>query len=843
MDLLTKSGIRYLLKHPWQFILSVLGIAVGVALVVSIDTANHSTSRAFNISMNSVAGKSTHQITGTSGGIPDSVYRNLKLSGGTWKLAPVIESYVSINGNGRKICKLLGVDFFAERPFRDYLQQAGKSIDGELKTILTMPNSVFVSGQTLRELQAQTGDSLKAQINGSDITLVISGIIREDESSPALENLIIADISTAQELCGKTGAIDFIDVIAESDAELDQLRSMLPESYEIKKSGSRSQTAEQMLEAFNINLQSLSLLALIVGLFLIYNTMTFSVVRRRTVIGTMRSIGVTSGEVYRMILAEALLTGLIGTIAGIIAAYYASEYLLFYISQTINDLYFVVSVREVNISAGIIIKGIALGLLATVLSALKPAREASSVHPRTAMIRSEQESSLIVKVKKMNITGVVMIISGALILAAPSANVWLSYAGMLPVIAGFAMITPSAMMFAEKMLSPLLRSLFGITGKMASRAVIQNISRTYIAIAALSLAVAATVGVGTMINSFRNTVIEWLESRLNADLFISAPNLVSRRNDAVLPEELTEKIRNTEGVADLNFYREIELFQEGKRIHLISSGVSKRGFDGFRFKEGNPEDVWEQFRGGDIIVSEPFAFRNGLEKGSLLKLRTDNGMRDFRVAGIYYDYASDQGLAAIYHEHFKKHWTATGVSGISVYVTDAGLIDRVKERIQALDTGGQQLLVRSYRILRDSSIEIFDRTFLVAKVLQILSVVVAFIGILSSLMSLQLERRKELGTLRAIGLLPSQLFGMVILQTFAMGIIAGILALPLGSVLAAILVFIINKRSFGWTMQFELLPSIMIEALVFSVVAALLAGLYPAFRMSNTSPSNALREE
>ena len=675
-------------------------------------------------------------------------------------------------------------------------------------------------------------------------TLYISGVIKEDDANrSALENLFIADIASAQELTEKTGRIDFIDVIADTESEQNRLRQFLPEGYELQQSGARSQTAEQMLDAFNINLQSLSLLALIVGLFLIYNTMTFSVVRRKTLIGTLRSIGVTSNEIYKMILTEALVIGTAGTILGLIAAYFVSKFLLIFISQTINDLYYVVSVREIYVSPLVIIKGIALGVIATLISALKPAREASRVHPRSAMMRTEQESGLLKKIPKMTIAGIVTMIAGAVILILPSKNIWLSYFGILPVITGFALITPAIILAVEKVFSPLFKSLFGITGKIASRSVIQNISRTYVAIAALALAVAATVGVGTMINSFRDTVIEWLGARLNADLFISAPNLISRRNDALLSEDLIEKIKNIDGVEGINFYREIELYQDGKRVHLISSGLSEKGFEGFQFKEGNPDEVWNKFLDGEVLLSEPFAYRNELEVGSMLSLKTDQGMRDFKVAGIYYDYASDQGLVTIHHTHFKKYWNSKGVSGISAFVKDEKMIDAVKEKIQNIDTGGQEIVVRSYKYLRDSSIEIFDRTFLVAKVLQILSVIVAFIGILSSLMSLQLERRKELGILRANGLLPSQLFKMVTLQTFLMGITAGVLALPLGNLLAAILVFIINKRSFGWTMQFNLVPSIMIEALLLSIFAALLAGLYPGYKMSTTSPVNALREE
>ena len=844
MDSLTRSAVRNLFRHPWQFVLSALGIAVGVALVVSIDIAGHSSSKAFSLSMDAVAGKATHHITGTSEGIPDSVYRSLRVNGGFRNTAPVIETYASIPGANRRIFKLIGVDFFAERPFRDYLSDAGSSVDGELKLLLTRPKSVAASEQSLKELGVSPGDSIVVLINGAEQTLHISASLSVSESNrAALENLLITDIASAQELAGKPGRIDLIDVKAGDDRELQKLKEFLPADYEIQKSGARSETADQMLEAFNINLQSLSLLALIVGLFLIYNTMTFSVVRRKTVIGTLRAIGVTSGGIYRMVLAEALVIGAAGTVAGLIAAYFISKVLITFISQSINDLYYVVSVREIRVTPLIILKGAGLGIIATLLSSLKPAHEASAVHPRAAMMRSGQESDLLAKIPKFGITGLLLMLAGGIILLIPSRNIWLSYFGILPVITGFAMLTPLVITGLEKIFSPALRSMFGITGKIASRSMIRNISRTYIAVAALALAVAATVGVGTMISSFRDTVIEWLGSRLNADIFVSAPNLISRRNDVVLPDDLADKIKGVNGVTGINFYRELEIFQNGKKIHLISSGVSKRGFDGFQFKDGDPEEIWKEFTGGDIIVSEPFAYRYDLKAGSMLELKTDKGMKEFRVAGIYYDYASDQGLVAIYHSEFRKHWDAKGLSGISAYASDEGSIERIKSDIQNLDTGGQKILVRGYKFLRDTSIEVFDRTFLVAKALQALAVIVAFIGIFSSLMSLQLERKKELGILRANGLLPSQLFGMVSLQTLLMGITAGLLALPLGNLLAAILVYIINKRSFGWTMQFSAVPSIMTEALILAIVAAVLAGIYPGIRMSKTSPANALREE
>jgi putative ABC transport system permease protein len=817
---------------------------MGVAIVVSIDIANHSSSKAFNLSMDAVAGKTTHQIVGTSEGIDNSYYTWLRVEKGIRNIAPIIESFVSLPGTNKKIFRLLGVDFFAERPFRNYLSQTGISIDGELKDFLTKPNSIIISEEGLKELDKSVNDSIKVIINGKEKYLYIIGFITtDDQNKSTLENLFITDIASAQELTEKKNKIDYIDLIITSEEEEEKIKSLLPDGFELQKSGSRSETAEQMLEAFNINLTSLSLLALIVGLFLIYSTMTFSVVQRKVLIGTLRSIGVTSQQISGIILREAFIVGTIGTLLGFVLGYLISKYLIVFISQTINDLYYVVNVREIYVSPLIIIKGIGLGIIATVLSALKPAKEASMVHPRSAMIRSEQETTLLKKVPIMSVVGVISMIAGALILLIPSKNIWLSYLGILPIIVGFALLTPLVIILVEKIFSPLYKSLFGISGKIASRSIIQNISRTYIAIAALALAVAATVGVGTMISSFRGTVISWLEARLDADIFITAPSLVSRRNDAVLSEEILLKIKSQDGVKDLNFYREIELYQGDERYRLIASGLSPQSYSGFQFKEGNPETVWKDFENGALLISEPFAYKKELDIGSSLQLKTDAGMRDFKIAGIYYDYASDQGLVTIHYSHFQKYWNTRGYSGISVFVDEGFSITKVKNEIQSLESGGQQLLVRTYKFLRDSSVEIFDRTFIIANVLQILSVIVAFVGILSSLMSLQLERKRELGILRANGFLPAQLFKIVNLQTVLMGLTAGLLALPLGNVLAAILVYIINKRSFGWTMQFDLLPSIMIEALIVSLLAAFLAGVYPGYKMSKTSPINALREE
>ncbi len=571
--------------------------------------------------------------------------------------------------------------------------------------------------------------------------------------------------------------------------------------------------------------------------------MTFSVVQRKKVLGIYRSLGVTENEVYRLIIGEVVVIGFIGTVIGFLLAILISQNLLVLISRTINDLYFVVSVTEIEITWFIVIKTLIVGVAASLISALKPAREASQAKPGVAMVRSKQESRILDRVYRLTVYGLISGLLGVIILMIPSRNVWLSYIGVLPIIIGFALMTPLVIKFSDKILTPLSGNLFGITGRISSRSIIQNISRTNTAIFSLSVAVAATVGVGTMISSFRSTVVTWLENGLKADIYVSAPSLISNSNEAIIPYFIRDSVVNMPEVKNINYYSEFKLNQDGGQINILATGFTLPSSKDFTLKDGDEESITKKFLGGDVLITEPYAYKNNLAAGDIIKLKTDEGYKDFNIAGIYYDYSSDKGFVSVEYSVFQRYWKSSGLSGIAVYLKNDKDAETVRNKINALAGENIELIIRSNKFLRESSIEIFDRTFIVAKVLQLLSVVVAFIGILSSLMALQLERNKEMGVLRAVGLLPSQLFKISTLQSILMGIISGLLALPLGALLAYILVFIINKRSFGWTMQLSLETAVLYEALILSVVAAVLAGLYPGYRIAKISPSAALREE
>lgn len=850
MNLLNTSSLRYLLKHPWQMLLSIIGIAIGVSVVVAIDLANQSATRAFEMAMESVGGKATHRISGSTD-LPDTLYRDIRIKTGFRNAAPVIEQYVIFEKNGdRRTLMVLGVDPLAEAPFRPYVQDLGITGGNNLGQFMTQRGAAILFRDTAEQLQLAPGDTFTVAYGGVPAQLHLIGVLdaADEYNRQKLEGLAIVDIATAQEIFGMNGQLSHIDLLLPDSPEATQIladiKQFLPSGVRIQPAGARSDIMAQMTRAFNINLTALSLLAVIVGMFLIYNTMTFSVVQRLELIGLLRTVGVTRREIFTQILGEAFFLGLIGTILGLLLGVMLGSGLLKLVTQTINDLYFVVTVRTLALTPFIFLKGLLLGIGATLLAAFKPAREATAVAPRTAMQRSGQETQLRSQLPQLTVAGLISVVLGVIILLLPSRNIPLSYSGILLLIIGFTLWTPLVLLLLMRVFQSPAGKLFGLIGRKSARDVVAHLSRTGVAIAALSMAVAATVGVGTMVGSFRATVVHWLENQLRADVYISRPSLTTRNIDATLPAEFLQKVQALPGVREVNAFRSLTISEGDTQTKVIGTLLSREMFFRQQFKAGNPQEIWAQFADSAIVmVSEPFAYRNRVSVGDALTLPTANGDVTFRVAGIYFNYASEQGFVLMSLQNFRKYWRDDRISGVSAFAAEGIDSGELISDIRALAPPGEELLVRSNRDLRETSIEIFDRTFLVTNVLRLLAIVVAFIGVLSALMALQLERRRELGILRANGFTPREVWRMITLQTGLMGLAAGILSLPMGLMLSYVLIYVINQRSFGWTLQFQFIPEIFLQAVVLAIVAALLAGLYPAFKMAKTSPALALREE
>ena len=848
-------GWRYFTRHAWQSVLMILGIALGVAVVVAVDLANESASRAFDLSVDSVAGRATHHIIGGPQGLDEAIYAELRQAGIVRESAPIIAAYAtSPQLDGRPV-QLLGVDPFAEAPFRSYLSAGVSSSAAQLTALLTKPGAVFMGTDVAERYQLVRGDTLQLQVAGRQRTVFLAGLLEpaDDLSRRALEGLMLTDIATAQESTDRVGRLDRIDLILPEpsrgkETEIDAVLSRITQAaanVQIQPVETRTGATKQMTAAFRLNLTALSLLALVVGMFLIYNTMTFSVVQRRSLFGILRSLGVTRREVFALVLGEALIIGIVSASLGLGLGIVLGQSAVQMVTRTISDLYFVLTVRGVEIPVISLLKGATLGVVATVAAAAPPAREAASVSPRAALSRSGLEAKAQRAASVAALAGVALGVVGIAALAVPTNSLLASFGGTFLVVLGFALLTPLVTKSSMHVVRPLLQRALGVLGRMAPRDVGRSLSRTAIAVAALMVAMSVTIGISLMISSFRQTVTVWLSDALQGDIVVSAPTVSGLQDVSPVAPEAADIVLQHPSVFRVDLLRSTTVESPLGPIDLEAGNSPDYG-DGLRYRaaQGSPQETWDAVHDGRaVIVSEPLANRLGLSTSDVLSLYADDGPRTFPIAGIYYDYASTEGTVIMSLSSYRKGWNDDTVTAVIVELKPGADPDQTALDLEKWLAPVQGLLARPNQTIRQAALAIFDRTFAITGALQALATIVAFIGVLSALLALQLEKQREFGILRAIGLTVRELRSLILLETGLMGTVAGLLSMPAGLALAVILVYVINRRSFGWTLQMVVTAAPFVQAVAVSLLASLLAGIYPAVRMGKMAPGEALRYE
>lgn len=840
---LFKTILRDQLRRPWLTLLLILSVALGVAVVVAVDLANASATRAFQLSTEVIVGKATHQIVGGPNGFDDSIYRALRVERGFRLSAPIVEGYAGVPELGGQTVRVLGIDLFAEPPFRTYLTGGANVSVEALSAFYTQPGAVLLSADSAARYGLKPGDSLTLQIGTGEKKATLVGLLREPSgvSSRVLEGVLLTDIATAQELFDLQGKLTRIDLIA-TDAQAAQIAQTLPPGLRVARASEQADTVTQLTAAFQLNLTAFSLLALAVGMFLIYNTVMFSVVQRRRMLGILRCIGVTGRQVFGLIMLEAAVLGLVGSLLGLALGVLLGRLTVALVTQTINDLYFALTVSDVSVEPTSLIKGLILGVVSALLAAALPAYEASAIPAITVLQRSDLEDRVRRLLPRLNWIGAALVAAGAAILLLGQSNVSLLFGGVFLVLFGLVMYVPLLTTLLMR-LATLTLGRIGLIARMASRTVTLALSRTSVAIASLMVAVAVTIGVTVMIGSFRATVENWLGQTLNADFYVSAPLAGANRVVSMNPA-LADKARAVPGVQELELLRTVNVTSPDLGEVRVNAATGGRPRDAriYRDYTGDPNEIQAKLDAGAIAVTEPFANRHHVAEGSSVTLLTDKGTHTFPIVGVYYDYSSDQGSILMALDVYRRYWDDPDISGFSVYVAPGYDVNQVEDAVRVA-MGGANLTVQSNRALRDAALVIFDRTFAITQALRVISVAVAFIGILSALMALQLERTRELGTLRATGMTLRQLWRLTLLESGLMGAAAGLLAIPVGLILAAILIYVINLRSFGWTIFFTPVPEVYAQALIISTAAALIAAVYPMLRLSHLQVIEALREE
>jgi len=829
LKIVTKAFLRYLLKRRSLSILQLLGIACGVAAVIGMGLSAQSALSSFSKAVEFLRGISTHLIERPAGPIDEGVLAKLVQDNSVDFFAPVIDRRVRLADS--EAIRVLGIDPFLDRNIRPeisraYFAERHQDTKEDPFSFFTDERSVLIDSNLAAQLKLQPGSRLETSQGAFNVTGTFP--------NPSGEPLIIMDILNAQKIFDLKGSVDRIDLIVNDEAVF---RSRWEHGFRIESKRQRQESLTALLYAFKLNLQALSLLALFVGTFLIYNTAMFAVVSRRRDAGVLRSLGAQRYEIVAAFLAEIFLFGILGGALGAVFGHILSRFLTEIVGSTISTLYFFLKPSPQPWSLLTLAAGIAFGCIASLLGAVSPLIELILIEPVKAIRGRVAYRGGTRKAGKIALIGIAILCAAAVFLAFSFYHVYVGYAGTFIFLLGVSLFTG----FTVMSLAPALRWLFsrvgGIQGKLAVANIRKNMGRTAVAIAAFMVALSMSIGLGSMIESFRHSLIWWMNGQLKGELYVST------KGDTEVPEDFYQELKGMPGIGGVDTYRNVQITYRGTPVYItaINASILQR-FTQFGWVSGGNEN-WEPVKQGSVIVSESFSRRFNVKKGDTVTVGGIEGAVQFPVTAIFYDYTTEHGLIMMDRSTYIRHFKDRTINSLGVFVDPKypdreKLIAEVKKRAR-----GRNLPVATKGELHNTILSVFDNTFAVTRSMRVLAIIVAFFGIAGALMTLFVERRREFGIYRALGFSVRQIAGMTLFEGIGMGLVSFLMSTGVGTALALILIKVINLRSFNWTIFYHFTFDPYLIAAITAIAASVGASIYPIWKVYRTYPQIQIREE
>jgi putative ABC transport system permease protein len=848
--LIVSFVLRDLSRNWIRTFLTVAGIALGVAVMLAINLANGTALSRFRESIDLVAGRSNLQIISKSAPeMDESVLRQIEPLREQVKFTPVIDENAVVPGANSDLVEVLGVDMFADPEFRPF--SIGGNHSGGNGVSIFNRDAVYVGSKFAERHSLKVGDRFEVLVNDRAESLQVAGVIGYNGPGRAFGgNLLVMDIGSAQDVFNMSGKISRIDLIVPGDVfdvTTRTLNTVLPQSLSADRPERRGQQVEKMIASFQYNLAALSLIALLVGMFLIYNTMSITVIRKRAEIGILRALGMSKRTIFAAFTMQALMMGTVGSMLGLLLGYAFSRGAVKAVGSTVQALYVDQPPADVVITPATLGIAFLAGLLISLIAALGPVWEAMSVQPAEATRRASYELRVVGGAKWFALLGVALLLVAWMCAGMPALHGFpvFGYISAALTIFGVAFLMPILLSGTMQLLRPLLPGLFRSEGKLALLGLKATLGRTSVAVASLMLGIAMMISLAIMIGSFRQTVIVWVNQTLKADLYVS-PQVRQKSNKGRISADIVERIKHVDGVADTDAFVETMIEYKGAPTNLGAGDaavLARRG--NLLFVDGkNSFDVMNRLDHEDAcVVTESFAIRNGIHAGDTIEIPTPKKLLKLVVAGVYYDYASDLGYIIIsrrvWHEYFPDYYSTT----VAVYADPNTDVELVRGRILVAIGEQTRLNVRTNRDLRVEILRIFDNTFAITYALHAIAISVAILGVMNALFALTYESRREFAILSYVGASIQQLRKIVLIQAALLGLLGNVFGLVVGFVLSLLLINVINKQSFGWTVQLFMPMDFIIESSLLVLFFALLSGLIPARVAVRTISPEAIRYE
>jgi putative ABC transport system permease protein len=836
--------LRRLRQEKLRSALTVAGIALGIAVVLAIRLANDSSVRGFSLALDTMAGAASLEIV-SPGGVDEERLGPLGWLRDIGEVSPVIEGDALARAAGApaEAVRVLGVDILRDRAFREYdlVEFAGsrsQPAPQEFLTLLLDPQSVITTEIFARRHHLHVNDALELGIGDERRSFVIRGLLRNEGPARVLDgNFVLMDIAAAQWAFDRLGRVDRVEIRLPPERDVADaerlLSSRLPPGLSVQRPARRGEQVETMLRAFHFNLTALSYVALLVGLFLVYNTVAVSVIARRDEIGVLRAVGASRGTVLRLFLAEAAALAAVGAALGAPAGWLLAQGAVRLTSTTVNTLYIAAAATVPALDPRDAAVAIAMGIGLALLAAAAPALEASRVTPLAALRGADRlEARYRVNRRHLALGVALLLAAGVCSRLGPLGGLPVfGFAAAIATVFGIAFLVPAALALLARYGARPLTALFGVEGQLAHANLSGAIPRLAVSIAALAVSLSMMVAIAIMIGSFRETVIYWVGQTLQADLYMSTARRSSLDTQSSISQELEKVVMSHPAVAAVDRFRTLNLLYD-ERLTVLGTGDFGVLLDHGNLVFKEPADGRAALRGAigkdAVVASESFALKAGKRAGDTVRLLTPHGPADFRLAAVYFDYTTDRGVVVMDRGTFTRHFGEQRPTSLTVYLRPGSDPLAVRAELMAKLGERHRVFIHTNASIRDEVLRIFDSTFAITYALEAIAVFVGILGVTGTLLTLILERRRELTSLRLVGADRRQIRKMVVIEAAMIGVVSQVLGWVAGLGLALILIYVINVQSFGWTIQFYVPSLFLLQSSLALFIATAVAGLYPA---------------
>jgi len=822
IKLILLFSLRNLKEEKLFSLISIFGVALAVGLFLSILNSTQSAIKSMTNDIKKLNPLSNYEIHDKFGNTFDESIIKI-LNDKKIKNYPVIKINAQSEDN-KLILPIFGIDSLKVIKNSNIDIKKSKL---NLQMFFQNIDAVLVTDDIANRLNVQKDDELILVADGRK-RFLIAGVISSDQ----VPSGVYLDIGNFQDKFNFYGKVSRIDVDL-SEKQANEIKSILPNNLILQKKSVIIKNQSEILKSFKMNLYFISFISFLVGFFMLFNTIFITVVKKRDQIGTLRSLGSSKFQVLSIFIIQSFMLGTLGSILGLMLGQILSIYSTAVVEETISTIFKPVYIKSIFVFNQYSIYSVLLGILISLLSSIIPSIEATKVNPVETVRRGTFELKFKRYYSIWFFVGLFFVLAGIVFSFIDYyynfySYPYLSYVGVFLILMGFC---AAAFLYLEKLIllgEKTVKKIFKVVGFISFTDIFSSSYRFAIALISVAISTALIVSMVTLIDSFKISLSRWININLRADIFIKSASCSSNFCFEPLDEDILSKIKSLDEVAAVSTFRAMPLTFRGKEIML--------GF--------GDEKVVKKYHNGindfkvtkSVAVSEFFKIKYGIKEGDFIQIDTPKGLEKFEVREIFNSYSTVNGFIIFDNSFQKKYWGEFRYTQISIYLKKGVNADTVISKLETLINNYNKLDIFNNNTIRKKVMNIFDKSFAITYAIQGIALIVSLLGMGNMLYAVALERRKEISILKYLGANNRMLSKIYTLSAGIIGLFGTLYGLLLGGILSVIIIKVVNTKSFGWQVDYDI-NFLKISLLLFTlVIFVIFAGILPFKTIKQLDP-------